>query len=236
MLFRSGVELHVQTDVPILSDSLRKGFEFQQGCERAIVFVESKKDSLGNMLSNGRDFIVRLDAIGYKLWKESAPSVVKEFLKKFGVNELRVDVTEEISENSEVKSAYVNSYRIVKIERIGADSPLRYDTSNLKNNFETYWLKVAFHGSNFKWILLGFIIVVIGIFTLFMSSMNNSKANKWFKKLQLFSSAAFSIGHGGNDAQKVMGIITVALIAGDKIESLNEMPTWVPLACYAAIA
>jgi PiT family inorganic phosphate transporter len=66
--------------------------------------------------------------------------------------------------------------------------------------------------------------------------MNNAKANKNFKRLQLFSSAAFSIGHGGNDAQKVMGIISVALISGGQIESIKEMPNWVPLACYAAIA
>ena len=54
--------------------------------------------------------------------------------------------------------------------------------------------------------------------------------------MQLFSSAAFSIGHGGNDAQKVMGIITVALISGGQIHTLKEMPSWVPLSCYAAIA
>jgi PiT family inorganic phosphate transporter len=54
--------------------------------------------------------------------------------------------------------------------------------------------------------------------------------------LQLFSSAAFSVGHGGNDAQKVMGIITVALMAGGQITSLKDMPNWVPLSCYAAIA
>jgi PiT family inorganic phosphate transporter len=56
-----------------------------------------------------------------------------------------------------------------------------------------------------------------------------------FKRLQLFSSAAFSIGHGGNDAQKVMGIITAALIANGDITDIKEMPNWVPLACYTAI-
>jgi PiT family inorganic phosphate transporter len=56
-----------------------------------------------------------------------------------------------------------------------------------------------------------------------------------FKKLQLLSSAAFSIGHGGNDAQKVMGIITAALVANHNIEDLKHMPNWVPMACYAAI-
>jgi PiT family inorganic phosphate transporter len=56
-----------------------------------------------------------------------------------------------------------------------------------------------------------------------------------YKKLQLLSSAAFSIGHGGNDAQKVMGIIMVALVASGEKESLTDMDAWVPLACYSAI-
>jgi inorganic phosphate transporter, PiT family len=56
-----------------------------------------------------------------------------------------------------------------------------------------------------------------------------------FKKLQLFSSAAFSIGHGGNDAQKVMGIIGAALIANGSMQDFSQLPSWVPVACYLAI-
>ena len=56
-----------------------------------------------------------------------------------------------------------------------------------------------------------------------------------FKKLQLFSSAAFSIGHGGNDAQKVMGIIGAALIASGSIQDFGQLPGWVPVACYLSI-
>ncbi|MFZ9207362.1 MAG: inorganic phosphate transporter [Sediminibacterium sp.] len=56
-----------------------------------------------------------------------------------------------------------------------------------------------------------------------------------FKKLQLFSSAAFSIGHGGNDAQKVMGIIGAALIASGSIQDFGQLPSGVPVACYLAI-
>jgi len=58
---------------------------------------------------------------------------------------------------------------------------------------------------------------------------------KMFKKLQLFSSAAFSIGHGGNDAQKVMGIIGAALIANGSIQEFGQLPSWVPVACYLSI-
>jgi PiT family inorganic phosphate transporter len=58
---------------------------------------------------------------------------------------------------------------------------------------------------------------------------------KMFKGLQLFSSAAFSLGHGGNDAQKVMGIIGAALIANGSIQDFGQLPNWVPIACYLAI-
>lgn len=57
-----------------------------------------------------------------------------------------------------------------------------------------------------------------------------------FKRLQLLSSAAFSLGHGGSDAQKVMGIIGAALIANGNIMDFKEIPDWVPLACYGSIA
>jgi PiT family inorganic phosphate transporter len=63
-----------------------------------------------------------------------------------------------------------------------------------------------------------------------------STAEKWFKRMQLVSSAALSFAHGGNDAQKVMGIIYVALIASKVIHSGSHMPDWIPLACYSAIA
>lgn len=63
-----------------------------------------------------------------------------------------------------------------------------------------------------------------------------AKMQNMFKKLQLLSSAAFSLGHGGSDAQKVMGIIGAALIANGTIVDFKEIPNWVPLACYTAIA
>jgi PiT family inorganic phosphate transporter len=98
------------------------------------------------------------------------------------------------------------------------------------------WMDIALYGANFKWILLGFLVVVLGVCALVLSYLNNSESTKLFKKLQLVSSAAFSIGHGGNDAQKVMGIISVALLASNEIVSIKEMPDWVPISCYSAIA
>ncbi|MBM3922626.1 MAG: inorganic phosphate transporter [Sphingomonadales bacterium] len=104
-----------------------------------------------------------------------------------------------------------------------------------ETDYKDYWVQVIFYSKNFKWILLALILLTMAIFALYLSKLNAHRSNLWFKKLQLVSSAAFSIGHGGNDAQKVMGIITAALIAGGNISSFEEMPQWVPIACYAAI-
>ncbi|MFZ9386969.1 MAG: inorganic phosphate transporter [Chitinophagaceae bacterium] len=114
---------------------------------------------------------------------------------------------------------------------------LQFDQEILakKTHYENYISQVIFYSKNFKWILLGLILLTMAIFSLWLSQLNAHKANQWFKRLQLVSSAAFSIGHGGNDAQKVMGIITAALIAGGAIPDFKHMPNWVPIACYAAI-
>jgi PiT family inorganic phosphate transporter len=111
------------------------------------------------------------------------------------------------------------------------------DPAKLKTHYQSYALRVIFHSANFKWILLAGIMVIMASFTLFLNGLNANRANTWFKRLQLVSSAIFSIGHGGNDAQKVMGIIMAAMIAYDPVRySLNNMIWWIPLACYAAIA
>lgn len=113
---------------------------------------------------------------------------------------------------------------------------LEMDPAKLKLHTANRWQNIIFDTKNFKWILLALIMVIMSVFTLFLSSLNMARSTIWLKRLQLVSSAAFSIGHGGNDAQKVIGIITAALIATHNIHSFSEMPVWVPLACYTAIS
>jgi inorganic phosphate transporter, PiT family len=64
---------------------------------------------------------------------------------------------------------------------------------------------------------------------------NPYRAENWFKRLQLVSSGALSLAHGGNDAQKVMGIIAAALVAHGSIANITDVPNWVPFSCFAAI-
>jgi PiT family inorganic phosphate transporter len=61
------------------------------------------------------------------------------------------------------------------------------------------------------------------------------KVDRWFRGLQLVSSALYSIGHGSNDAQKTMGIIWLLLIAAG-VTTREHLPNWVIVSCYLAIA
>ncbi|HEX8847205.1 MAG TPA: inorganic phosphate transporter [Pyrinomonadaceae bacterium] len=87
-------------------------------------------------------------------------------------------------------------------------------------------------------LLLGYLFMV-AVFWIFRRSSPRN-VDKTFRRGQLFSAAAFSLGHGGNDAQKTMGIITLALVAGNYLEAgaggkLPEIPLWVVLVAHAAI-
>ncbi len=85
---------------------------------------------------------------------------------------------------------------------------------------------------------LGYILM-LAVFWIFRNT-SVSKIDKGFRVGQLFSAAAFSLGHGGNDAQKTMGIITAVLVAGGFMHNtidgkMPDIPTWVVLSAHAAI-
>lgn len=85
--------------------------------------------------------------------------------------------------------------------------------------------------------LIGMLIsslITIGVLWAFRR-VNARKAENTFKRLQLVSSGLFSLGHGLNDSQKVMGIIATAMIAVGQIDSVEAMPDWIPLTCFGAI-
>ena len=81
--------------------------------------------------------------------------------------------------------------------------------------------------------VLGFLIMVA--IQWIMKPFAPSRVDRYFRKLQLVSAAAYSLGHGSNDAQKTMGIIAGALFAGGYIHTF-EIPFWVEMAAYSAIA
>lgn len=116
------------------------------------------------------------------------------------------------------------------------------------------FLSMVLETENIKWIIVSVIIISLCSFCLSFSFMSQNQAANWLKKMQLLSSAAFSLGHGGNDAQKVMGLIAAAVLvytrtAGVKFSSLPEwldvelatgtkaavIPGWIPFVCHLVI-
>ncbi|MDP3149268.1 MAG: inorganic phosphate transporter [Ignavibacteria bacterium] len=102
-----------------------------------------------------------------------------------------------------------------------------------------------FMGSVIKIIMFIFLAPLIGIvisyfFSIIVLNLSKDsapyKVDKIFRKLQLASSAAYSLGHGSNDAQKMMGIIFVALVSSGALKQSDTIPLWVVLSCHLAIA
>jgi PiT family inorganic phosphate transporter len=63
-----------------------------------------------------------------------------------------------------------------------------------------------------------------------------ARVDRWFRRLQLVSASAYSLGHGGNDAQKTAGIIWVLLISAGYLGAEDPLPMWVVISCYIMIA
>jgi PiT family inorganic phosphate transporter len=82
-------------------------------------------------------------------------------------------------------------------------------------------------------LILGFLLKIIT--TWIVRKQTPAVVDKWSRVFQLFSAALYSLGHGGNDAQKTMGIITGLLFAGGLISEF-KIPLWVVLSAYSAIA
>ena len=61
------------------------------------------------------------------------------------------------------------------------------------------------------------------------------RVDKWFRRMQLVSASMYSLGHGGNDAQKTMGIIWMLLITSGAAAAIDPLPAWVIVSCYLAI-
>ena len=86
--------------------------------------------------------------------------------------------------------------------------------------------------------LMGFVLggLLLVIVSWIFRRTPPSRIDRWFRRAQLASAAAYSLGHGGNDAQKTIGIIWVLLIAAGSLGPQEDVPAWVIVSCYVAIA
>jgi PiT family inorganic phosphate transporter len=87
--------------------------------------------------------------------------------------------------------------------------------------------------------LMGFILggmMLVMISWIFRRS-SPSRVDRWFRRIQVVSASLYSLGHGGNDAQKTIGIVWMLLISGGAVQAADASPpVWVIVSCYAAIA
>lgn len=163
----------------------------------------------------------------------------------FHVEELHLAAAEDPAKTVDYESArlrYSESEPLLALySTIGATGVAERIIHDVDRSLDKDTLASSIGRGDNSWVRYG-IMVFTAIFImayLYVEKIRTPNAfsmAKMFKRLQLVSSAAFSIGHGGNDAQKVMGIIAAALIANGDINSLKEMPDWVPLSCYTAIS
>jgi inorganic phosphate transporter, PiT family len=85
--------------------------------------------------------------------------------------------------------------------------------------------------------LIGFVLAALLLLAIswIFARVTPSKVDRLFRRFQLFSSSMYSLGHGGNDAQKTIGIIWMLLIAAGYTGSNDPVPLWVVIACYVTI-
>jgi len=221
---------HFEASLPYLADYKSKGGEYvvaqvlanvdvsdvkvnkqREVAERFLHYEQLKKEAYFNSESQEA-----LDAADAKL--EEA-SVYFKMLDSLGEKETAIKVASILGLGEAKREKFISKYKI------DVGKSLQKDLSKADNRMLTNIMMVVF---------LTFALVYYWVEK--VQNPTAARMQNMFKKLQLISSAAFSLGHGGSDAQKVMGIIGAAMIANGDIIDFKEIPNWVPLACYAAIA
>ncbi|MES2891535.1 MAG: inorganic phosphate transporter [Bacteroidota bacterium] len=170
-------------------------------------------------------------------------------VKYYKVDVLKKEAAADAAKTGEYNAAIakVNAAKpfLGEYKSIGADGVAQKIKNEVDANVEVATLSKNLYKADNS-VIVNAIMVIVFLFILAyiysekIKSPNAYRTANMFKKLQLLSSGAFSIGHGGNDAQKVMGIIGAAYVAYNSAQypdvgtALKEL-TWVPLACYTAI-
>ena len=191
--------------------------------------IESSR--LKDDVRNANDYLVleakaasdKTASAAYKIAKEQTEKY-KDPLQKFLAKEISADSTL-LAMNAIYPISYANTEKVKnKMESFSIEKALAKDIDKADNSMIIWGI-----------ICTSILFSLVYLYVEKIRTPTAFKVANMFKKLQLLSSAAFSVGHGGNDAQKVMGIIGAALIANGSIQNFSELPGWVPIACYVAI-
>ena len=192
---------------------------------------EIETSKLKDDVRNANDYLILESASVEDPAKKAEFDIAKNLTEKYkGPVQQLLD--KEISEDNAI-AAMSGIYRIKEqnIEEVKT----KIKSFNIENSFRNDIYKADNKGIAWGIVFTSVFFCLVYLYTEKYKNPTAYRMANMFKKLQLFSSAAFSIGHGGNDAQKVMGIIGAALIASGVIQDFGHLPNWVPVACYLAI-
>jgi PiT family inorganic phosphate transporter len=201
-------------------------FAYQQGLLDEIEISKLKDDA-----RNANDYLVLEALSAENAEKKQEFDVAKAETEKYK-EPVKLYLEKQISADSAL-SAMNAIYPIEK--RNKAKVKAKLEKFNIQSSFSKDIQKSENHVIVWGIVFTSLLFILVYLYVEKYKTPTAYSVANMFKKLQLFSSAAFSIGHGGNDAQKVMGIIGAALIASGSIQDFASLPNWVPIACYLAI-
>jgi PiT family inorganic phosphate transporter len=201
-------------------------FAYHQGLLHEIEISKLKDDA-----RNANDYLVLEALAADNAEKKQEFDIAKTETEKYK-EPVKLFLEKQISADSALSAMHA-IYPIEK--RNKAKVKAKLEKFNIQSSFSKDIQKSENHIIVWGIVFTSILFILVYLFVEKYKTPTAYSVANMFKKLQLFSSAAFSIGHGGNDAQKVMGIIGAALIASGNIQDFGQLPNWVPISCYLAI-
>jgi PiT family inorganic phosphate transporter len=201
-------------------------FAYHKGLLHEIEISKLKDDA-----RNANDYLVLEALAADNAEKKQEFDIAKTETEKYK-EPVKLFLEKQISADSALAAMHA-IYPIEK--RNKAKVKAKLEKFNIQSSFSKDIQKSENHIIVWGIVFTSILFILVYIFVEKYKTPTAYSVANMFKKLQLFSSAAFSIGHGGNDAQKVMGIIGAALIASGNIQDFGQLPNWVPISCYLAI-
>jgi PiT family inorganic phosphate transporter len=218
--------------VPVMSDFDNIGadsiaaFAYHNG-----LLADIEVSKLKDEVRNANNFLILESLSADNAEKKKEYDVAKVETEKY-----KGPVKQLLKKEISLDSALIAFNAIYPIDPANAQKvKSKIEKFNIQSSFKKDIEKSENHAIVWGIIFTSILFMLVYLYVEKIKTPTAYSVGNMFKKLQLFSSAAFSIGHGGNDAQKVMGIIGAALIASGNIQEFGQLPGWVPISCYVAI-
>lgn len=177
---------------------------------------------------------IKLDSLKAMASKEQHLKILADSLSRSIDQVMPILVLHGTLSNAVIADSISNVLQLDPFQHVALQTKL--DKFNIEKDLKKQILKADNSILRYGLAAISLLFILVYFYVDKIRKPSAVRTAKMFKRMQLVSSAVFSIGHGGNDAQKVMGIIMAALVAEGALVDISHMPNWIPLACYSAIA